>query len=648
MQRLTHDLFLLMVSLSQIDDSDAVIRLFVDSLNAGDPGYDYRYVTDPVSGPGVIPVRTNRTCFGAVCVAPSFGQRPSDEQAVVINAVQMLALILEERQHRRLLERQNERLEQVVAERTASLRQTVAKLEREVIQRAEAENQLRQSEARYRRLVETCGEGVWEIDEHSCTTYVNRRMAEMLGYTPEQMMGQHLFTFMSESERAQAAANVQRRQSGIAEQHEFVFQHNDGHPVYTLINTAPVFTEDGRYAGALALISDISALHEALAMQKAAEQRLEQTQRLESLGVLAGGVAHDFNNLLTIILGNNALIRCALPEHHALQSHVQEIHQAGERAAELCKQLLAYAGAGRMTEARVALRPLIEQTLDLLTRAAPPGVVLQAEYLLEELTVTGDPNHIKQALINVVANAFEACSECGGTVTVKLCSHHLTAEQLSQCTYAEGATPGEYALIEVADTGPGISPETATRVFEPFFSTRFQGRGLGLSATLGIMRSHHGAICLRSTLGQGVTVRLMLPLYRPEPVRSADVTDTSQAILVIDDEPQVLKTTRRMLETFGYRVLTADSGNEGLRLAGEHLDEIGLVLLDMRMPGMSGDVTLQRLQDLAPQLPVIIISGYPLTDVMRHIHSLTPYGYLQKPFSMSDLRECVRRTLTAK
>lgn len=472
-------------------------------------------------------------------------------------------------------------------------------------------------------------------------------MADMLGYTPEQMMNRHLFEFMSESEQQKAAENVKRRQSGITEQHDFVFQHADGHPVYTLLNTSPIFTETGQYAGAVAMISDISALHEAQTRQLESEQRLEQTQRLESLGVLAGGVAHDFNNLLTIILGNNALLRCALPEHDALQAPIQEIHQAGERAADLCKQLLAYAGAGRMVEARVALRPLMEQTLDMLTRAAPPGVILQAEYPLNELTVTGDPNHIKQALINVVANAFEACTEQGGTVTVKLYSKLLTAEQLSGCTYAEGASPGEYALFEITDTGPGITSEMTRRVFEPFFSTRFQGRGLGLSATLGIMRSHHGAVCLRSSPGQGVVVRLMIPLHRADLVETPAETDTSRAILVIDDEPQVLKTTRRMLESIGYRVLTAGSGDEGLRLAAEQLHTLGLVLLDMRMPGMGGDVTLRKLQELAPKLPVIIISGYPLSDVMQHINNVMPHRYLQKPFSMSDLRETVRRALAA-
>jgi CheY-like chemotaxis protein len=372
-----------------------------------------------------------------------------------------------------------------------------------------------------------------------------------------------------------------------------------------------------------------------------ADEAIRRKQRLESIGLLAAGIAHDFNNLLTGIIGNAQLLHQVIlsPDDREM---ADSIVRAGERAAELTRQLLTYSGKAMSHMQTTDLSALIRDSERLIRASLPKKV--QPELRLNALPpIMADMNQIRQALLNLTLNAAEAIGpDCSGHVVIETGTSRVDESEHFDVT-PDHVTPGRYAWLEVRDSGCGMEPDTVGKIFEPFFTTKFLGRGLGLAAVAGIVRSHKGMVRVRSTAGHGSSLRLYFPLG-PEDQADAIPSASEPFVLVVDDEPVVRQIVKVALERAGRRVLLADSGEAALEMLQGRAPQVELVLLDWKMPVMDGSETLLRLREIRPDLRVIVSSGFARSEAEERFGGSNVTGYLQKPYRMSQLVSLVEES----
>jgi PAS domain S-box-containing protein len=381
------------------------------------------------------------------------------------------------------------------------------------------------------------------------------------------------------------------------------------------------------------------------------QAKMLEAQKLESLGVLAGGIAHDFNNLLTVIMGNASLAR---ESPSSVKESLEQIEIATQRAADLCRQMLAYAGKSRTTMENSNLNSIVTDTVHLLRLSISKNAVLDFALDPSPLAVLADPSQIRQVIMNLVINASDALGNSSGRIVVSTRRINVTSETLKESRLGQDLPAGEYCCFEVRDDGCGMSAETMSRIFDPFFTTKFAGRGLGLAAVLGIVRTHNGAFFVESTLGKGSTFRMLLPpSTAPLPRHSAapfKVAETPLLLqqglfLVVDDEPHVRKLASNILEHLGHRVAVASDGYEALALALARGDKFTAILLDLTMPGLDGPATLRELRQMKLDVPVLIMSGYSEFDVRQRFPDDPKIAFLPKPFTAEILLERLRTLL---
>jgi PAS domain S-box-containing protein len=397
---------------------------------------------------------------------------------------------------------------------------------------------------------------------------------------------------------------------------------------------------------------DITELKRAEEERAAFQQHLLELRKNESIGVLAGGIAHDFNNYLTGIVGSASLARMDLSEGSDLHHSLEQVEAIAMRAAELCKQMLAYAGKGRMVtqsvqinELLVALQPRLQSGISAETR-----LVFRFAEQLPALEI--DPAQIRQVVVNLVANAAESLPEGRGEVVVSTDFFRLDAAYRSRHRLETESAERTYACVRIRYTGHGIAPELLPRIFEPFYTTKFLGRGLGLAAVLGIVRSHRGLVTVDSAPGKGTVVDVLLPCGEsPLPTAKeksvpAPLTWKGHGtILIVEDEAMVRTATARMLEVMGFQVVQAVDGRDGLIKFQAYPDGFRLVLLDLAMPLLSGEEMLARLKQLRPALPVVIMSGYDQQQVAQQLPPGQVAAYLEKPFRMDALMATLQQVL---
>ena len=373
------------------------------------------------------------------------------------------------------------------------------------------------------------------------------------------------------------------------------------------------------------------------------ESKLLDAQKLESLGILAGGIAHDFNNLLTGILGNVSLMRLELPATSALVEHVDQIESVTIRAADLCRQLLAYSGKGRFVVRPLDVSELTRQTAPLLQLSIGKNSTLRLDLPEGLPPVDADATQMRQVLMNLVVNASEALGERAGVINVTSGVLFAEGEYLRTTFLAPELADGKYVFVEVSDNGCGMGPATQAKIFDPFFSTKFTGRGLGLSAVLGIVRGHKGAIKVYSELGRGTTVKLLLPAMEGVPVAASAPAQVSLqrrgTVLVVDDEDVVRGVAARILGSYGFNVILANDGREGVARFSERRAEIVAVLMDLTMPQMDGVDAFREIRNIDENMPVLLMSGYNEQDAVMRFAGKGLAGFVQKPFTVEILRE---------
>ena len=374
------------------------------------------------------------------------------------------------------------------------------------------------------------------------------------------------------------------------------------------------------------------------------ERKLQEAQKLESLGVLAGGVAHDFNNLLTGIIGYVSLALQQAPDDAALRIFLNRAVESAQRAAELCRQLLACSGRGRFIVGRVDLSQAVRDLGVLLKTSVSRKAVLSFELADALPRILADASQIRQVLLNLVLNASESLGEQAGAVTVRTGRVWCDRDYLRQSAIDDDLPAGEYVFGEVADTGCGMNAEMQKRIFEPFFTTKFTGRGLGLAAVLGVVRGHHGAIRLASAPGLGTTVRVLFP---PAPEAEAGPAAVPAAaggvVLFVDDEPALRDLAERALRLADFQVLTASDGREAVEVFRGRAADIRVVVLDLTMPQLNGDEVLHELRRLRPGVRVVLSSGFSEQEVSRRFTDGALSGFLQKPYRPQELVDKVRQ-----
>ena len=374
-------------------------------------------------------------------------------------------------------------------------------------------------------------------------------------------------------------------------------------------------------------------------------------QKLESLGVLAGGIAHDFNNLLVSVLGNAGLALAELEPSSPIRARLTDIELAAQRAAELTRQMLAYAGRGRVLVQSVNLSDLVVELVTLLRTVVARTADIDVRLTDNLPDVEADASQLRQVVMNLVTNAADAIGGSPGRIEITTGRMVATREYLAYSCIGQDPEPGEYVFVEIADTGCGMDDQTLARIFDPFFTTKAAGRGLGLAAVLGIVRSHKGAIAVESTPGVGSRFRLLIP---PVAARSSNRQAGASAqrvpaaigtVLVVDDDDGVRTVATLSLERAGFRVVSARDGEECLALVQNSGAEFDAVLLDMTMPKMSGAQTCRLIAQMRPELPIVLTSGYTEPNAEGRFDIRGIAGFLQKPFTPANLVKMVHDAL---
>ena len=379
--------------------------------------------------------------------------------------------------------------------------------------------------------------------------------------------------------------------------------------------------------------------------------RLQHSQKLESLGVLAGGIAHDFNNLLAGIMGNTSLALLELPRSAAARPLLERAEATARVASELTRQMLAYSGRGRFVIESLDLSGLVEEMTRLLEVSLSSRAVLRFDIARGLPLVEMDPSQIRQVVMNLVTNASDAVEGTSGSIQVRTGLVRADAAYLDSYWLADGVEVGDFVFVEVSDTGCGMTRETQDRLFDPFFTTKVSGRGLGMAAVLGIVRGHRGAIKVYSEEGEGTTIKVLLPVTVGHAI-SAEVPAVEPArptagalVLVVDDEDTVRTIACQVLERLGCRTLSARDGREAVEVFEAQPDDIHLVLLDLTMPVMDGEEAFRAIRAIRPDVPVVLTSGYNRQDTTARFAGKGLAGFLQKPWTALTLQEVVARTL---
>ncbi len=636
----------------------------------------------------------------------------------------------------------------------------------EIIQKHQAQMDLKTSETRYRQLLETAAEGIWTLDSRFRTAFVNPTMAQKLGIDADKLPGQPMENFIFPEDMDNYTQWKKGRKQGICLQHEARFKKTDGSVFWAVVSSTPLKTPDGKFDGVFAMLTDIGDrklaeqkeeqirqrfltilngiestiyvadidTHEILFMndymkqlfgkdltggicwrdlrhqdkpcphctnrfltdengsatgihlwedkhpvtgrwniyhdraiqwvdgrmarlqiatdvtrlktmelkQRGYEEKIRQAQKMEALGVLAGGIAHDFNNILFPILGYADLLREEFAEGTRQRKGLDEILKGAGRARDLVEQILTFS---RQAETKVApLNPgvIIKEVIKLMRSTLPVTIRINQSIARDVHKIMADPTQIHQVAMNLITNAFHAMESTGGILTVHLDNH----------SHPDDAKPGPFVRFSVSDNGPGMTPEIIQKIFDPYFTTKANGKGtgLGLSVVHGIVKKYKGDILVDSTPGEGSRFEVYLPAVlkdKPQAFASAppDVIGGTERILLVDDEPQVLLLVREMLHRLGYTVTAEKSSLKALEFIRENPDDIDLVITDMTMPEMSGDILTEEIRQLCPHLPVIICTGFSERLTPERIKQLELRGLLLKPVSRAHLASQVRSAL---
>jgi PAS domain S-box-containing protein len=525
-------------------------------------------------------------------------------------------------------------------------RNVILNVARDITEQIEAEKTLRESEERYRSVVEYAHDGIMIMDENFRIIYANHVLAQILGYATAEIDGSNFSSYLAEDSTALA---VRKFLNPCAEEKIFspcIYRilRKDGEEKSVKIS-ANRFQDSTGEEKTVAQVMDITDHLRSEQEKKHLETQLIHSRKMEAVGTLAGGIAHDFNNLLMGIQGYISLMRLQTETNGPIGEYIQGIENAVMNAANLTSQLLGFARKGKYTLKSICLNTVVENSLKIFTRTRKEIVVHQ-KLQPNIWDVKVDPGQIEQVLINLYLNAWQAMPD-GGDIFIQTENIYLSDDY---CQPFE-VMGGNYVKVSVTDTGMGIDAEIIGRIFEPFFTTKDVGKGtgLGLASAYGIIKNHDGIIRVYSEKGQGATFNIYLPAKSVEPEEDekgrSELLQGSETILLVDDEESTIQVEELMLKQLGYTVMPARSGKVAVELFRKNRTDVDLVALDMIMPEMSGRETYHELKRINPDVKVLLVSGYSFNKQIGEMITQGCCGFIQKPFDIVQLSQKIREIL---
>jgi PAS domain S-box-containing protein len=500
-----------------------------------------------------------------------------------------------------------------------------------------AEAALQSSEDRYKSLTENAPIVIFSINQNGELTYVNPAWSQILGYPRQEVIGQNFYQFLSPIQKSSHEKLFCQIINGQQQSAELKLDlvHSDGSMRVFDLTAAVHSDSEGRVMGLIGLAKDITE-------ETRLQEQLLMSQKMKAVGTLAGGIAHDFNNLLMGIQANISLMRLEAASDSALMEKLTRVESQIQSGASLTRQLLGYARKGRYGNRTIDLRRLIEDTLHVVKRTNKQIMVHQ-QFGNEPLFMQADRGQIELVLLNLFVNAVDAMPDGGD---LNLSASLVDAAQLDG--QWPDLRPGCYIHIEVNDTGMGMDEQTRDRIFEPFFTTKEigHGTGLGLASVYGVVKNHQGYIQAESSPGEGTTFKILLPASTAR--KAAETTSPADrkkealfqpggTILIVDDEPTILESCGELVQSLGYQVIFADSGDKAVRIYEKHHAKIDIVILDIIMPVLDGIGVYQALKAIDPDIKVIVSSGYGFNDKAKEILAQGAHLLLKKPYNRGDL-----------
>jgi PAS domain S-box-containing protein len=516
--------------------------------------------------------------------------------------------------------------------------------------------ELAQSERRFRMIAEATRDMVTETDASGRFTYVSPACTAVLGYSAEELLSRSPLHLHHEEDREAFRQEVlASREPGkpfTVRPHRL--RCKDGSWVWVEANGVRYQSPDGELR-LVGVARDITSRLRQEEIRQQLEEQLRSSQKLESLGILAGGIAHDFNNYLTPIVGMAGLLGADLPADSPLLPRVELIQKAARRATDLTAQMLAFAGGTEPRLAPLDLSETVHGMRLLLESTATHRAELVYDLASELPRVKADDGQIGQVIMNLVSNGAEALGDAGGRIEIRTGQLEADRDFLRDYHFGEQRGPGTYVYVEVCDDGEGIDEETRKHIFDPFFSTKFTGRGLGLAVVLGIVKGHRGALRIESSPEAGTRFRILLPATSA--AENASTDDRSDAhsdearwtrpgtILVIDDDEGALEVTSILLERAGFEVLSERDGAQAIETFREHSAEITGIVLDNTMPSHSGTQVFDAIREIASEIPIVLALGYSRERVSNELLARGETRFLHKPFSADQLYRTLRQLL---
>lgn len=521
---------------------------------------------------------------------------------------------------------------------------------RDVTERKRAEEALAQLSREQKLILESAADGIAGLDRHGRFTFLNGAATTILGAAAGALIGRpaHEVLFgntpcSTDARDCKCALCATLKEKQISAQRQGEFCRADGRliPVEYCVS---LMHDESTAVGAVLTFKDLTEQRRVEQERRDLETQMQQAQKLESLGLLAGGVAHDLNNTLVGVQGNACLALEQTAENSELHRRLQRIIGACQRASKVIQQMLAYAGHVTCETAPLDMNHLLEEMMEFMRAVVPKAIVLETRLESDLPNTEADSGQLQQVITNLLINAIEAIGDKPGRIDMVTDFIQLHDDDIRTLFQGQDLSPGRYISLQVSDNGCGMTPDTLQRIFEPFYSQKGAGRGLGLAAIRGIIRAHRGGITVESTMGEGTRFTILLPaLQRPalEPLPAKPQTRlrSGTTVLVIDDETEVREVVRDMLSARGMEVLTAKDGFEALALYKKQSAVIDVILLDMAMPGMNGDEVLRHILEIQPDARVIVSSGFIEENIAAQFGNSKPAGFLYKPFTPDSLME---------
>jgi two-component system, cell cycle sensor histidine kinase and response regulator CckA len=527
----------------------------------------------------------------------------------------------------------------------------------DVTERKEMVQAIQESEERFRQLAENVEAVFWiGSPDWQQIFYLSPAYEQVWGRTRESLYAEPLswIDTVFEEDRAKVIADIEDKVANRipkADFPEYRIHRPDGSMRWIQARAYPILDAEGNIYRIAGIATDITEKKEANREREQLEAQMQHAQKLESLGVLAGGIAHDFNNLLMGILGNADLALNDVPDSSPIRASLDDIINASRKAADLCRQMLAYSGKGQFIVEELNVNEVVQEIGHLLSVSVSKKAVLQYALADAVPAVRADSSQLRQVIMNLITNASEAIGDIDGVIAVTTSVQYCSESFLNATYINEGQAPGNYVCLEIRDTGCGMDETTVRNIFDPFYTTKFTGRGLGLAAVLGIIRGHRGALSVDSSPGKGTDFKIFLPaLETPAPpvqpkTNNGDDWYPTGTILLVDDETTVLQVGQRMLKKVGFSVESAENGQDAVELFQKQHENLTAVVLDLAMPKMNGIETFHAMQKINANVPVLLSSGYDESEVLQQYDTSGLAGFIQKPYRINDLKAILKAVL---